>query len=109
MLSPSAQAAEVAERKRQEKQKEQEDNLAEINNLLNSELLLENQQQAGSGAQHVAPYHWKGMSREQLEEIRYVQKQQIQEKLVSPRRATELATSAPLGCPHTQLPWQCSL
>ncbi|XP_021486519.2 RIB43A-like with coiled-coils protein 2 [Meriones unguiculatus] len=74
------QAIEMAERKKKEKQKEQEDNLAEINNLLHSELLLENQQQARSGS-HVVPSHWKGMSREQLEEIRYVQKQQIQEKL----------------------------
>lgn len=82
---------ELAERKRQEKQQEQEDNLAEITNLLHGDLLSENPQQAASsfGPHRVVPDRWKGMSREQLEEIHYVQKQQIQEKLVSPSRATE--------------------
>ncbi|XP_006980338.1 RIB43A-like with coiled-coils protein 2 [Peromyscus maniculatus bairdii] len=77
------QIVELAERKRQEKQQEQEDNLAEITNLLHGDLLSENPQQAASsfGPHRVVPDRWKGMSREQLEEIHYVQKQQIQEKL----------------------------
>lgn len=77
------QAAESAERKRQEKQQEQEDNLAEISSLLHGDLLSENPQQATSslGPHCVVLDRWKGMSREQLEEIRYIQKQQIQEKL----------------------------
>ncbi|EGW09903.1 Protein FAM118A [Cricetulus griseus] len=77
------QAMELAERKRQEKQQEQEDNMTEISNLLHSDLLTESSQQATSsfGPHQVVLYRWKGMSPEQLEEIRYTQKQQIQEKL----------------------------
>ncbi|KAL1767590.1 RIB43A-like with coiled-coils protein 2 [Sigmodon hispidus] len=77
------QIAELAERKRQARQQEQEDNLTEITNLLHGDLLSENPQQAASsfGPHRVVPDRWKGMSREQLEEIRYIQKQQIQEKL----------------------------
>ncbi|KAM5288337.1 RIB43A-like with coiled-coils protein 2 [Ctenodactylus gundi] len=77
------QAMESAERKRQEKKQEQEDNLAEITNLLGGDLLSENPQQAASsfGPHRVVPYRWKGMSQAQLEEIRLTQKQQIQEKL----------------------------
>lgn len=92
---------ELAERKRQEKQQEQEDNLAEITNLLHGDLLSENPQQAASsfGPHRVVPDRWKGMSREQLEEIHYVQKQQIQEKLVSPSRA-----SAPWSDPRHPAP-----
>ncbi|XP_041528600.1 RIB43A-like with coiled-coils protein 2 [Microtus oregoni] len=77
------QVMELAERKRQEKQKEQEDNMTEITNLLHGDLLSENPQQAASsfGPHRVVPDRWKGMSKEQLEEIRFTQKQQIQEKL----------------------------
>ncbi|XP_052017683.1 RIB43A-like with coiled-coils protein 2 [Apodemus sylvaticus] len=76
------QVVELAERKRQEKQQEQEDNMTEITNLLHGDLLSENPQQAASsfGPHRVVPDRWKGMSREQLEEIWYMQKQQIQEK-----------------------------
>ncbi|XP_040847494.1 RIB43A-like with coiled-coils protein 2 [Ochotona curzoniae] len=77
------QALESAERKRQEKQQEQEANLAEIAHLLRGDLLSENPQQAASsfGPHRVVPDRWKGMSREQLEEIRLTQQQQVQEKL----------------------------
>ncbi|KAB0386566.1 RIB43A-like with coiled-coils protein 2 [Muntiacus reevesi] len=77
------QALESAERKIQERKQEQEDNLAEISNLLRGDLLSENPQQAASsfGPHRVVPDRWKGMSQEQLGEIRLVQKQQVQEKL----------------------------
>ncbi|XP_059969861.1 RIB43A-like with coiled-coils protein 2 [Mesoplodon densirostris] len=77
------QALESVEKKIQEKKQDQEDNLAEISNLLCGDLLSENPQQAASsfGSHHVVPDRWKGMSREQLEHIRLVQKQQVQEKL----------------------------
>ncbi|XP_020040183.2 RIB43A-like with coiled-coils protein 2 [Castor canadensis] len=79
------QAAELAERKRQERKREQEDNLAEISALLQGDLLSENLQQAARsfGPHRVMPDHWKGMSPEQLQEIRLAQKQQVQEKLRS--------------------------
>nr|XP_004650444.2 RIB43A-like with coiled-coils protein 2 [Jaculus jaculus] len=77
------QAVESAERKRQERAQEQEDNLAEISGLLSGDLLTENPLQAVSsfGPHRVVPDRWKGMSREQLAEIRLTQKQQVQEKL----------------------------
>ncbi|XP_033621819.1 RIB43A-like with coiled-coils protein 2, partial [Fukomys damarensis] len=77
------QAVESAERKKQEKRQEQEDNVAEISNQLRGDLLSENPRQAASsfGPHRVVPDRWKGMSREQLEGIRLAQKQQIQEKL----------------------------
>ncbi|KAM5333201.1 RIB43A-like with coiled-coils protein 2 [Glossophaga mutica] len=78
-----SQAAESAERKNLEKNQEQEDNLAEISNLLHGDLLSENPQQAASsfGPHRVVPDRWKGMTQEQLEQIRLTQKQQVQEKL----------------------------
>ena len=84
LTSSPAQALESAEKKIQERKQEQEDNLAEISNLLRGDLLSENPQQAASsfGPHRVVPDRWKGMSQEQLEEIRLVQKQQVQEKLV---------------------------
>nr|XP_023420136.1 RIB43A-like with coiled-coils protein 2 [Cavia porcellus] len=78
------QAMELAERRKQERRQEQEDNVAEIANLLRGDLLSENPQQAASalGPHRMIPHRWKGMSREQLEGIRLAQRQQIQEKLV---------------------------
>ncbi|XP_004771176.2 RIB43A-like with coiled-coils protein 2 isoform X1 [Mustela putorius furo] len=78
-----SQATESLERKIREKKQEQEDNLAEISNLLRGDLLSENPQQAASsfGPHRVVPDRWKGMTQEQLEQIRLVQKQQVQEKL----------------------------
>ncbi|XP_037702475.1 RIB43A-like with coiled-coils protein 2 isoform X3 [Choloepus didactylus] len=82
------QALESAEKKKREKNQEQEDNLAEISNLLRGDLLSENPQQAASsfGPHRVVPDRWKGMNQEQLEQIRIIQKQQIQEKLKLPSR-----------------------
>ncbi|KAM5251121.1 RIB43A-like with coiled-coils protein 2 isoform 1-T1 [Hipposideros larvatus] len=79
-----SQATESAERKSLEKKQEQEDNLAEISNLLHGDLLSENPQQAASsfGPHRMVPDRWKGMTPAQLEQIRLVQKQQVQEKLV---------------------------
>nr|XP_019594763.1 PREDICTED: RIB43A-like with coiled-coils protein 2 isoform X2 [Rhinolophus sinicus] len=79
-----SQVTESAERRSLEKKQEQEDNLAEIANLLRGDLLSENPQQAASsfGPHRVVPDRWKGMARAQLEQIRLVQKQQVQEKLV---------------------------
>nr|XP_058937678.1 RIB43A-like with coiled-coils protein 2 [Kogia breviceps] len=77
------QALKSSAKKIQEKKQDQEDNLAEISNLLRGDLLSENPQQAASsfGPRRVVPDRWKGMSREQLGHIRLVQKQQVQEKL----------------------------
>ncbi|XP_004380066.1 RIB43A-like with coiled-coils protein 2 [Trichechus manatus latirostris] len=77
------QALESAARRRREKKQEQEDNLVEISSLLRGDLLSENPQQAASsfGPHRVVPDRWKGMSQEQLEQTRLVQKQQVQEKL----------------------------
>lgn len=95
-MSPPVQATESLERKIQEKKQEQEDNVAEISNLLHGDLLSENPQQADSsfGPHRVVPDRWKGMTQEQLEQIRLVQKQQIQEKLV-------LAPHPPSQSPQT--------
>ncbi|XP_006743571.1 RIB43A-like with coiled-coils protein 2, partial [Leptonychotes weddellii] len=78
-----SQATESLERKIREKKQEQEDNLAEISNLLRGDLLSENPHQAASsfGPHRVVPDRWKGMTQEQLEQIRLVQRQQVQEKL----------------------------
>lgn len=101
----STQVMELAERKRQEKQKELEDNMTEITNLLHGDLLSENPQQAASsfGPHRVVPDRWKGMSKEQLEEIRFTQKQQIQEKLVS----SSWATGPPLHPQAAPTPSSC--
>ncbi|KAF6121453.1 RIB43A domain with coiled-coils 2 [Phyllostomus discolor] len=112
------QATESAERKILEKSQEHEDNLAEISNLLHGDLLSENPQQAASsfGAHRVVPDRWKGMSREQLEQIRLTQKQQVQEKLsLRATGKTEntrgrnpalslAAQSTPPRAPHTSSP-----
>ncbi|XP_064224423.1 RIB43A-like with coiled-coils protein 2 isoform X1 [Aotus nancymaae] len=97
-----SQAIESAERKKQEKTQEQEDNLAEITNLLHGDLLSENPQQAASsfGPHRVVPDRWKGMTQEQLEQIRLVQKQQVQEKLLRGKLMPEerLAGAMSLDC-----------
>ncbi|XP_073645402.1 RIB43A-like with coiled-coils protein 2 isoform X1 [Tursiops truncatus] len=92
------QALESAEKKIRQKKQDQEDNLAEISNLLRGDLLSENPQQAASsfGPHRVVPNRWKGMSREQLEHIRLVQKQQVQEKLTkSLRKQPRAGMAAP--------------
>uniref|UniRef100_A0A4X2MD04 RIB43A domain with coiled-coils 2 n=1 Tax=Vombatus ursinus TaxID=29139 RepID=A0A4X2MD04_VOMUR len=76
------QMLEVTERKRHERRQEEEDNMAEIANALQSDFLSENPQQVASslGPHRVVTDRWKGMNKEQLDEIRLIQKQQIQEK-----------------------------
>lgn len=82
--------------------------MAEISSLLHGDLLSENPQQAASsfGPHRVVPDRWKGMTREQLEQIRLGQKQQVQEKLVPappPQPHTPSLTAAvildPRSCP----------
>ena len=73
--------------------------------MLRGDLLLENPQQAASsfGPHRVVPDRWKGMSQEQLEEIRLVQKQQVQEKLVPVRSPLPQALSPPVFLHHHPL------
>ncbi|XP_077166806.1 RIB43A-like with coiled-coils protein 2 [Paroedura picta] len=77
------QAIELEEKQKLEKQQELEDNIAEMSNLLKGDLLSENPQQAVSSfASHrVVTDRWKGMSQDQLKDIRDVQMQQVLEKL----------------------------
>ncbi|KAF7237667.1 RIB43A-like with coiled-coils protein 2 [Varanus komodoensis] len=78
------EAVENEEKRKLEKQQEEEDNVAEISNLLKGDLLSENPQQAVSSfeANRVITDRWKGMSQDQLKEIPDVQMQQVLEKLV---------------------------
>ncbi|XP_038231917.1 RIB43A-like with coiled-coils protein 2 isoform X1 [Dermochelys coriacea] len=77
------QAVEFAERKMLEKRQEEEDNVAEISNLLQGDLLTENPEQAASsfGRHRVITDRWKGMNQDQLKAIHYTQQQQVLEKL----------------------------
>ena len=63
---------------------EQDDNMTEIANAIFSDLLTENPDQAISafGPNRIVPDRWKGMSNEQLEQIRKEQLRQIEEKKV---------------------------
>ena len=63
---------------------EQDDNMTEIANNLFSDLLTENPDQAVSafGPNRVVPDRWKGMSPEQIENIRKEQLRQMEEKKV---------------------------
>ncbi|XP_074757290.1 RIB43A-like with coiled-coils protein 2 [Athene noctua] len=78
-----AQAAELAERRKLEKDKKMKDDMDEISSLLQGDLLSENPEQAVSsfGRHRVIPDRWKGMNRDQLTAIRYSQQQQVLEKL----------------------------
>ena len=64
---------------------EQDDNMTEIANAIFSDMLTENPDQAISqfGPNRVVPDRWKGMSPEQLEQIRKEQLRQIEEKRVN--------------------------
>ncbi|CAM5082470.1 unnamed protein product [Eretmochelys imbricata] len=83
MILYFADAVEFAERKMLEKHQEEEDNVAEISNLLRGDLLSENPEQAASsfGRHRVITDRWKGMNQDQLKAIRYTQQQQVLEKL----------------------------
>ncbi|XP_060110332.1 RIB43A-like with coiled-coils protein 2 [Heteronotia binoei] len=77
------QAIESVEKRKLEKRQELEDNVAEISNMLKGDLLSENPQQAISSfaPNRVITDRWKGMSQDQLKEIRDIQLQQVLEKL----------------------------
>lgn len=77
-----ALAAELKEKRKLEHDQELEDNLTEIRNLLQGDLLSENPQQAVSsfGGGQLITDRWKGMTQEQLKEIRTIQMQQVLEK-----------------------------
>ena len=63
---------------------EQDDNMTEIANAIFSDLLTENPDQAISsfGPNRVVPDRWKGMSQQQLEQIRKEQQRQMEERQV---------------------------
>ncbi|XP_033647510.1 RIB43A-like with coiled-coils protein 2 [Asterias rubens] len=75
-------SAEQAEKARLAKQQELDDNFTEIINHVNGDVLTENPDVAESafGPHRVITDRWKGMSPEQLEEIRRIQELQRQEK-----------------------------
>ncbi|KAJ6668459.1 hypothetical protein lerEdw1_011941 [Lerista edwardsae] len=77
------QAAELKEKRQLEYQQGVEDDVAEIANLLSGDLLSENPHQAVSsfGEGRVLTDRWKGMSQDQLKEIRDIQLQQVLEKM----------------------------
>lgn len=66
----------------QDKTQELDDNFTEISNHVFGDMLTENPAVAQSafGSHRVITDRWKGMSPAQLEEIRYIQKQQMLEK-----------------------------
>ncbi|XP_037245494.1 RIB43A-like with coiled-coils protein 2 [Falco biarmicus] len=77
------QAAELAEKKKLEKDQKMKDDMDEISGLLQGNLLSENPEQAVSsfGRHRVITDRWKGMNQDQLMAIRYSQQQQVLEKL----------------------------
>uniref|UniRef100_A0A8D0ELS1 RIB43A domain with coiled-coils 2 n=1 Tax=Strix occidentalis caurina TaxID=311401 RepID=A0A8D0ELS1_STROC len=87
-----AQAAELAERRKLEKDQKMKDDMDEISSLLQGDLLSENPEQAVSsfGRHRVIPDRWKGMNRDQLMAIRYSQQQQVLEKLGRPHGPLQL-------------------
>ena len=81
-LKNTQQADEQAEKKRLAEQQELDNNFTEMGNQINGDMLTENPDVAQSafGPHRVIPDRWKGMSPEELEEIRRVQELQRQEK-----------------------------
>ncbi|XP_042308356.1 RIB43A-like with coiled-coils protein 1 [Sceloporus undulatus] len=76
-----AQAAEVAEQQRLARQREQDDNYAEIHNHLTSNLLMETPDiaQSAMGADRVITSSWKGMTTAQLKAVLKTQEEQCKE------------------------------
>ncbi len=76
---------ETQERRALKKRQEDNDNYAEMANMISSDLLTENPDQAISqfGPHRVVPDRWKGMSEDQLHRIREEQQRQIEEKKVN--------------------------
>lgn len=77
-----AQANERSEHENLTKRQEQDDNFTEISNHVFGDMLTENPAVASSsfGSHRVIPDRWKGMTPEQLEEIRRIQEMQRQER-----------------------------
>lgn len=73
---------EQAQKMALKKMQEQDDNMTEIANAIFSDLLTENPDQAMSalGPHRVVTQSWKGMSKEQIENIRKQQLDQMEEK-----------------------------
>lgn len=73
---------ETDQKKAIRKMQEQDDNMTEIGNTIFSDMMTENPDQAISqfGPNRVVPDRWKGMSAEQLEQIRRKQLEQIEDK-----------------------------
>lgn len=73
---------ETEERRALKKRQEEYDNFAEMANMVSSDLLTENPDQAISqfGPHRVVPDRWKGMNEDQLRRIREEQQRQIEEK-----------------------------
>ncbi|XP_063952991.1 RIB43A-like with coiled-coils protein 2 [Lytechinus pictus] len=75
-------ADEQAEKDRLRREQELDDNFTELANQINSDMLTENPDVASSafGPHRVISDRWKGMSPEQLRDIRHIQELQRQEK-----------------------------
>lgn len=73
---------ETEERRSLKKRQEDYDNYAEMANMISSDLLSENPDQAISqfGPHRVVPDRWKGMNQDQLRRIREQQQNQLEEK-----------------------------
>jgi hypothetical protein len=84
IFTKSLKKREQEQKKAIKKMQEQDDNMTEIANAIFSDMLTENPDQAISqfGPNRVVPDRWKGMSPEQLEQIRNEQLRQIEEKRV---------------------------
>lgn len=78
----NALAREAEERARLRRQQEQDDNATEVSNAIFSDMLTENPAVAQSafGPHRVVPDRWKGMTPEQIEEIRRIQALQAEEQ-----------------------------
>ncbi|CAF2353735.1 unnamed protein product [Rotaria sp. Silwood2] len=70
------------ERRALKKRQEEYDNYAEMANMVSSDLLTENPDQAISqfGPHRIVPDRWKGMSQDQIRRIREEQQKQVEEK-----------------------------
>ena len=89
------QAREQSAKQAVQKQQAEDDNRTEMANMLYGDFLTENPAcaQSAFGAHRVIPDRWKGMTPEQLAEIRRVQDLQRKEAQVSTVHAEMLITS----------------
>ena len=78
------QLRETEERRALKKRQEEYDNYSEMANMVSSDLLTENPDQAISqfGPHRVVADRWKGMNEDQLRRIREEQQNQMEEKKV---------------------------